>query len=217
MKKSTKFLLGTGAALVILCGSYHMTMMGKENGSLTRDLRKSEEMVEKLEKENEDINNEKTDLTSENKRLNDELNRLKKEAEENTEATSVISNGQEATVENVSYSNTSTPTTTVAYTSDGAGLTASKGVHYGPSGKETYYNLNMSGVIDIMRGMGNNDNYWVRSDGVKMLGNYVMVAADLNTRPRGSIVDTSLGQGIVCDTGGFAASNPTQLDIATAW
>ena len=217
MKKSTKFLLGTGAALVILGGSYHMTMIGKENGSLTRDLRKSEEMVEKLEKENEDINNEKTDLMSENKRLNDELNRLKKEAEETTEATSATSNGQEATVENVSYSNASTPVTTVAYTSDGTGLTASKGVYYGPSGKETYYNLNMSGVIDIMRGMGNNDAYWIREDGVKMLGNYVMVAADLNTRPRGTIIDTSLGQGIVCDTGGFAASNPTQLDIATAW
>ncbi len=28
----------------------------------------------------------------------------------------------------------------------------------------------MSGVVDIMRGMGNNDNYWVREDGAKMLG-----------------------------------------------
>ena len=47
---------------------------------------------------------------------------------------------------------------------------ASGSVYYGPNGKETYYNLNMSGVVDIMRGMGNNDNYWVREDGVKMLG-----------------------------------------------
>ena len=80
--------------------------------------------------------------------------------------------------------------------------------------KETYYNLDMSGVISIMRGIGNNDQYWVRSDGVKMLGDYVMVAANLNIRPRGSLVETSLGTGIVCDTGGFAAVNPTQLDIA---
>ena len=36
---------------------------------------------------------------------------------------------------------------------------------------------------------------------MKMLGDYVIVAADLNKYPRGSIVDTSLGQGIVCDTG----------------
>lgn len=75
----------------------------------------------------------------------------------------------------------------------------------------------MEGVVSIMRSMGNNDPYWVREDGAKMLGDYVMVAAHLDIRPRGTIVETSLGKGIVCDTGGFAAGNPTQLDIATAW
>lgn len=75
----------------------------------------------------------------------------------------------------------------------------------------------MEGVVATMRAMGNNDEYWVREDGVKMLGDYVMVAAHLGIRPRGSIVETSLGKGIVCDTGGFAHGNPTQLDIATAW
>ena len=100
---------------------------------------------------------------------------------------------------------------------NGSVLTPSAGVNYGPSGKETYYNLDMSGVVSIMRGMGNNDNYWVRSDGAKMLGNYVMVAANLNVHPRGSLVETSLGTGIVCDTGGFAYGNATQLDIATSW
>ena len=103
------------------------------------------------------------------------------------------------------------------YISNVNALTASGGVYYGPSGKETYYNLNMSGVVDIMRGMGNNDNYWVREDGAKMLGDYVIVAADLNKYPRGSIVDTSLGQGIVCDTGSFTQNSDTQLDIATDW
>ena len=44
-----------------------------------------------------------------------------------------------------------------------------------------------------------------------------MVAARLGKRPRGSKVQTSLGTGIVCDTGGFAANNPTQIDIATLW
>lgn len=100
---------------------------------------------------------------------------------------------------------------------NGSVLTPSAGINYGPSGKETYYNLDMSGVISIMRGIGNNDEYWVRSDGVKMLGNYVMVAANLNVHPRGSLVETSLGTGIVCDTGGFAYGNATQLDIATSW
>lgn len=96
-------------------------------------------------------------------------------------------------------------------------LNAAIGTVQGPSGKETYYNLPMGGVVSIMRGMGNNDAYWVRADGVKMLGNYIMVAADLSIRPRGSIVETSLGPGIVCDTGTFIYSNPYQLDIAVEW
>ena len=100
---------------------------------------------------------------------------------------------------------------------DGPVLTASAGTINGPSGKETYYNLNMSGVVSIMRSLGNTDEYWVRDDGAKMLGNYVMVAANLNVHPRGSIVETSLGLGIVCDTGGFASGNSTQLDIAVSW
>ena len=87
----------------------------------------------------------------------------------------------------------------------------------GPSGKETYYNLPMSGVVNIMRSMGNKDLYWVRADGCKMLGRYIMVAADLRVHPRGSLVETSLGTGIVCDTGEFALSNPYQIDIAVAW
>lgn len=103
------------------------------------------------------------------------------------------------------------------YISNVNALTASSGVYYGPSGKETYYNLNMSGVIDIMRGMGNNDAYWIREDGAKMLGDYVIVAADLNKYPRGTILDTSLGKGIVCDTGSFTQNSDTQLDIATDW
>lgn len=100
---------------------------------------------------------------------------------------------------------------------NGSALNPASGSIIGPSGKETYYNLNMNGVVNIMRGMGNNDAYWVREDGVKMLGNYVMVAADLSIRPRGSLIETSLGMAIVCDTGSFIYSNPTQLDIAVAW
>ena len=107
--------------------------------------------------------------------------------------------------------------TTTSSTYSGAALTAAAGRIEGPSGQETYYNMDMSGVVSIMRSMGNTDEYWVRSDGVKMLGSYVMVAANLGVRPRGSLIATSLGMGIVVDTGGFAAANPTQLDIATNW
>lgn len=110
---------------------------------------------------------------------------------------------------------------TVVETSySGTKLSRSRGSIQGPSGKETYYNLNMNGVVSIMRRMGFNESeypYNVRADGVKCLGPYVMVAAHLGNRPRGSKVQTSLGTGIVCDTGGFAANNPTQIDIATAW
>lgn len=100
---------------------------------------------------------------------------------------------------------------------DGSTLRPGIGTVQGPSGKETYYNLNMDGVIKIMRGIGNEDEYWVREDGVKMLGDYIMVAANLDVHPRGSLVETSLGTAIVCDTGDFAFSNPTQLDVAVVW
>lgn len=100
---------------------------------------------------------------------------------------------------------------------NGSKLTASRGVNWGPSGKETYYNLDMSGVIQIMRSIGNTDKYWVREDGCKMLGDYIMVAADLNAHPRGSIIPTSLGAAIVCDTGSFVFSSNTSVDIAVTW
>lgn len=107
------------------------------------------------------------------------------------------------------------PTSTSTW--NGQALTAWAGVVDGPNGKETYYNLDMSGVVSIMQGLGYNYEYWVRDDGVKMYGDYVMVAADLDLRPRGSIYETSLGYGIVCDTGSFAYSDPYQTDIAVNW
>lgn len=100
---------------------------------------------------------------------------------------------------------------------NGSALTPFAGSVMGPSGKETYYNLDMSGCVANMRSIGNTDAYWVRSDGVKMLGNYVMIAADFSTRPLGSHVETSLGTGVVVDTGSFAYSNPSQIDIAVTW
>ena len=68
-----------------------------------------------------------------------------------------------------------------------------------------------------MRNEGFDYTYWVREDGCKMYGNYIMLAADLSIRPRGTILKTSLGLGIVCDTGEFIYSNPWQIDIATSW
>lgn len=87
----------------------------------------------------------------------------------------------------------------------------------GPNGKETYYNLDMTGVVWIMESLGYDYEYWVREDGTKMYGPFIMVAADLSLRPRGSIIKTSLGWAMVCDTGEFINWNPTQLDIAVNW
>ena len=123
-------------------------------------------------------------------------------------------------VKNKTSNNTTTASKTTTNNWKGKKLTRSAGTIKGPSGKETYYNLNMSGCVRIMRRLGYSEAkypYWVRSDGVKMFGDYVMVAASLDIRPKGSLVPTSLGMGIVVDTGGFAKKNKTQLDIAVTW
>lgn len=140
---------------------------------------------------------------------------INKKQEETTTVTEVTTTKQIVTT-------TTVPTTNATTTSSWTGpvLSKSKGVVTGPSGKETYYNLDMTKVINAMRNLGFSEEeypYWVREDGVKMLGQYVMVAANYSIRPKGSIVESSLGYAIVCDTGGFAHSNPTQLDIAVTW
>lgn len=94
-------------------------------------------------------------------------------------------------------------------------LTASGGVFYGPSGKETWYNLPMGGVIEVMRGLGYDTGHypnWMREDGCKMFGPYVMVAADTNALPKGTVLETSLGAGMVVDH--CPSGN---IDIAVAW
>lgn len=99
-------------------------------------------------------------------------------------------------------------------------LTPSGGVFNGPSGRETYYNLDMSNVIRYMRELGYSEEeypYWVRDDGCKMFGDYIMVAANWDIRPRGTILETSLGTAIVVDTGSFIYTYPEGVDIAVAW
>lgn len=100
---------------------------------------------------------------------------------------------------------------------NGAVLNKTSGVVNGPNGKETYYNLNMSKIVAALKTKSADSEYWVRNDGVKMFGEYIMVAANLSVYPRGTVVETSLGTGIVCDTGAFARSSSITFDIATAW
>lgn len=102
----------------------------------------------------------------------------------------------------------------------GSVLTRAGGVNYGPSGKETYYNLPMGGCINRMRRMGYDEErypVWTRDDGAKMFGPFIMCAASFSLRPLGTIVESSRGWCIVVDTGGFARSNPTQIDLAMQW
>ena len=119
------------------------------------------------------------------------------------------------------YEMTVTPEPTATpFVWDGPVLDRYAGTVIGPSGKETYYNLPMEGVITIMRDMGFDEEeypYWVRDDGCKMLGDYIMCAANLDVHPRGTLVESSLGTCLVCDTGEFAYSNAIQLDIAVDW
>ncbi len=81
--------------------------------------------------------------------------------------------------------------------------------------QETFYDLDMHLVMNNCGGGG---YYTVRDDGVKVdKDGYVIIAADLNRYPRCSVVETSVGQGKVYDTGTFARTNPEQFDIATDW
>ena len=85
--------------------------------------------------------------------------------------------------------------------------------------QETYYDLNMSGVMKIAaRECGAEPYYTVRDDGVKVDSEgYILVAAELSRYPRCTVVETSLGAGKVYDTGTFTLTNPEQFDIATDW
>lgn len=92
------------------------------------------------------------------------------------------------------------------------------GTVHGPSGKETYYNLPMEGCIRLARAKGIGGNYWVRADGCKMLGNYIMVATDTRRWPEGTILETSLGTAMVIDHCGSASRYSGRwIDIAVNW
>ena len=100
-------------------------------------------------------------------------------------------------------------------------LTKSKGAQYytdsnGVSHRETYYDLNMSVV---MNACGQGGFYEVRAaDGIKVdRDGYVIIAANYGRYPRCSVVETSVGPGKVYDTGGFAVKHPDGFDIATDW
>ena len=93
------------------------------------------------------------------------------------------------------------------------------GVNYFNGQKETYYNLRMTGVIRLLDDMGiPHGEYWVRDDGAKMLGDYIMLATDTNRIPKGTIWETSLGTGMIVDHCSGSESYPgVWIDVAVNW
>ena len=187
--------------LTSITGSYSSASYQPLMKSLRALIDESGEGIEKGKEDIKSLQQQEADAQKKLDNLNEKYDELVAEEEAEAEKQAEEERKQQA----------------ASYTWSGSKLTASAGINYGPSGKETYYNMDMSGVVSIMRSMGNTDEYWVRADGCKMLGDYIIVAANLDVHPRGSLVETSLGMGIVCDTGGFASGNPTQLDIAVTW
>ena len=93
-------------------------------------------------------------------------------------------------------------------------LTAALGrITYG-NHTETWYNLPMDKCVKRAQDMGIPAEYWVRDDGVKMFGQWVIVAAHPKVT-RYTLVETSLGQGIVLDR--HTAEDTELYDIATVW
>lgn len=110
---------------------------------------------------------------------------------------------------------------TPRYEWSGPVLTAEMGCNLnGPTGAETWYNMPMDTFIQFLYDLGFEGYHYIREDGVHMwhddTGDFVMVGAYLPKYPRGTVVQTSLGQGKVFDTGYFLYGED-QLDIATTW
>lgn len=79
---------------------------------------------------------------------------------------------------------------------------------------ETWYDLDMSKVVANAQAAGIPCEYWERDDGCKMFGPWVIVAAHPSI-PRYSLVETSLGTGIVLDR--HTCQDAELIDIATDW
>ena len=111
---------------------------------------------------------------------------------------------------------------------DGRVLNSTDGViENNPSGAyETYYDadvicdVGMDNCVKYMRDLGFDEDtypYYIREDGVRMFGEYVMVAANTDILPKGTLIDTSLGMGMVVDHCENSEINVKQIDIAVNW
>ena len=93
-------------------------------------------------------------------------------------------------------------------------LTAKMGTIQYDGHKETWYDLPVKRVVARAQNMGIPCDYWVDERGVKMFGPWVIVAAH-PSKVRYSMVQTSLGEGIILDV--HEKPDEDLIDIAVAW
>lgn len=152
-----------------------------------------------------------TEITEYENKINDIVN----PAQEQKTADEEAAKNQEVVYTDNSYGYYDTGYTNYNYSNYGSYpsgvLSAYSGVNSYNGYTEKYYNLNMSGVVNNAQAAGIQGNYWVRDDGVKMYGDYVIVASQHHNK--GEVIDTSLGTGIVLDY----CETPGVVDIATTW
>ena len=185
--------------------------MEAENSTLIVELGNKEtkiaEQITKLEDYENKVKELETLKTDDN-----EIEEIEEESFEIIEENYEENTEEQENVENVVYTQNHNQSV----------LNSRMGINYfvstdGVEHRESYYNLPMNGCISIMNSLGYYLEYWVRDDGVKMYGDYVMVAAELGKYPKGTIVETSLGLGMVVDTGEFTKTYPEGWDIAVEW
>ena len=94
-------------------------------------------------------------------------------------------------------------------------LTARMGVlHNAETGfTETWYNLPMQKALNYRASEGFAIDYWERSDGMKMNGRFIILAADKSI-PMGTIIETSRGTGMVLDQ---HRTDANVVDLAVTW
>lgn len=200
---------------------FETEVMEKLN-SIDKNLDDLDSQVKTLQ---EDVDTQREDMKSVKKGLeenHDSITNLKKELEKQVdELNEKIKQVEVAKAEKraaqAAAQAAPAPAVTASYSAPTSGLTPTSGVNSFNGHTESYYNLPMEKVIEQARNFGIEGEYWVRDDGVKMYGDYVMCACNYDIYPIGSLVETSFGTGISLDTGAFTAWNPTNVDIATAW
>lgn len=176
-----------------------------------------EHTISNLEDKIDEQNTSIVNLTKQIDELKKDNNELRIQVDDYKKKEKEATTTEQATTETQVFETPQIYEEPQAYNAPTGGLTPTGGVYWNGDQKETYYNLPMDGVIAQAQNFGFYGEYWVRDDGVKMYGDYVILACNRDVHPMGSLVETSLGTGISLDTGGFASSNPYQVDIAVSW